>query len=259
VYLVWEGVEWLANEIIRRSGGTVSHHIARQASRLFLYYHEAFHHRTECFATRLELTHRSPQYRFGFKDYYSATKGTDACLEEALANATALEEVWKKTKDKHLLRALEGYVKDNPAGYNRGVEIRDRFRETRNEFAENNHQACFPETPRKRPQIWETTPHMFDGIANIKSRVNYLIPRDSPIASRSGFRPLLPPSKLVKKLKELTGLNLLRNGGNHDVYRSASGRTVAIPRHPRDLGRGLLRKILKELNLDMGLEEFLQQ
>ena len=103
-----------------------------------------------------------------------------------------------------------------------------------------------------------TTPKLFDGIANIKSRVNYVISRKSPLASGLPFRPMLPPGKLVKKLQALVGLKFVRHGGNHDVYRSASGVKVAIPRHPRDLGRGLVRKILSEVGLDMGLDEFLQ-
>lgn len=39
----------------------------------------------------------------------------------------------------------------------------------------------------------------------------------------------------------------------------ASGKTIPIPRHPRDLGRRLLRKILREAGLNMGLEEFSQR
>ena len=35
-------------------------------------------------------------------------------------------------------------------------------------------------------------------------------------------------------------------------------KTIPIPRHPRDLGRGLLLKILREAGLDLSLQEFLE-
>ena len=62
---------------------------------------------------------------------------------------------------------------------------------------------------------------------------------------------------MIKKLRQLVGLELVREGGRHQVWRTSSGNIVEIPRHPRDLGRGLLRQILRQAGLDMGLEEFL--
>lgn len=99
---------------------------------------------------------------------------------------------------------------------------------------------------------------MFDGISNIKGRVNYVIPRNSPLVGRMPFKPLLPPSKLIRKLKDLAKLKFVRNGGNHDIYHTPSGKIIPIPRHPRDLGRGLLLKILREAGLDLSLQEFLE-
>jgi predicted RNA binding protein YcfA (HicA-like mRNA interferase family) len=63
---------------------------------------------------------------------------------------------------------------------------------------------------------------------------------------------------LIKKLKELAGLEFVRNGANHDVYRARNGKKIQIPRHPRDLGRGLVRNILQQAGLNIGIEEFLQ-
>ena len=44
VYLLLEGVHWLAHEIVRKSGGRVSMNDAICSARMFLYHHEAFHH-----------------------------------------------------------------------------------------------------------------------------------------------------------------------------------------------------------------------
>lgn len=258
VYLLYEGVLWLAEEISRRSGGVVSRVDAVRAARLFLYYHEAFHHKTECFATRLELTHRRPLYRTDFERFFQSTFQTDACLEEGLANATALKETNNLMTNPTLDRALQAYVADCPPGYRQGQKIRRRFAGVRSRFAEENQHACFPSNPKKNPAIWQTAPQLFTGVANIKARVNYLIPRTSPLVARMPFRPLLPASKLVKKLKDLAGLEFVRSGGNHDIYRTRTGKMIPIPRHPGDLGRGLIRSILKEAGLEMSLEQFMQ-
>jgi predicted RNA binding protein YcfA (HicA-like mRNA interferase family) len=63
---------------------------------------------------------------------------------------------------------------------------------------------------------------------------------------------------VVKKLRDLVGLEKVREGGRHEVWKMAAGNFVEIPRHARDLGRGLLRSILRQAGIDTGLEEFLR-
>jgi hypothetical protein len=206
VYLLYEGVEWLAAEIIGRTNSQVSRRQASEAARLFLYYHEAFHHKTECFAIRLELAHRRAFYKAGFEQYYRETFGTADCWEEGLAMAGALKETWKKLRNPIIDNALGAYVAQCSLGYNQGNKFRRVFEDVRCEFAEKNHHFCLPQLPVKDPEIWKTAPQLFRGIANIKSRVNYVLPRNSPIAERLPFKPCLPPNKAVKKLRELVGL-----------------------------------------------------
>lgn len=257
VYLLYEGVLWLAGEILRQSGRSVSRLHAFQAARLFLYYHEAFHHKVECFATRLELTHRRPFYKTGFERYYQKTLGTTDCLEEGLANTCALKDTYNKLKSKKIDSALATYVDHSPPGYDQGNVFRPDFLSVRCRLAEDSHQMSLPHMPRKNPEVWRTTPHLFDGISNIKGHVNYIIPRNSPLAKRLPFRPCLPPNRVIAKLQKLVGLQLVRQGANHEIWKTSTGRIVQIPRHPRDLGRGLLRQIIKQVGLTMGLEEFL--
>jgi predicted RNA binding protein YcfA (HicA-like mRNA interferase family) len=257
VYLSFEGVIWLASDIIQRSSGSVAAPAAFRAARMFLYYHEAFHHKTECFATRLELTHRVPLYRTGFETLYQETFGTDKCLEEGLANASALLSTSKNSKCAASDTALIEYVKASSPGYRMGAEFKKQLVDVRNHFAEENVHKCFPHLPRKNPNIWQTAPYMFNGISNIKGRANYVIARDSPLMARLPFRPLLPPNKLVKKLKHLANLTFVRHGSNHDIYMTPSGKRVSIPRHPRDLGEGLLRTILRQVELDVSLDVFM--
>jgi predicted RNA binding protein YcfA (HicA-like mRNA interferase family) len=259
VYILFEGMQWLTAEIMRRSKGKVSVRAATRAARLFLYYHEAFHHKTECFATRLELTHRKPFYKSGFERLYQKWVGTVDCREEGLANASGLKDTFKATKNSIIDQALVGYVQDSPPGYDQGDIIRGKFYQVRGILAEENQNICLPHLAKKHPEVWRTAPHMFDGISNIKGRVNYVIPRHSPLVARMPFKPLLPPNKLIRKLKELAKMEFVRNGGSHDIYRTLSGKTIPIPRHSRDLGRGLLLKILREAGLDLSLKEFLEK
>lgn len=258
IYLLFDGVVWLAKQIQIHSAGRISGPFAIQAARLFLYRHEAFHHKTECFATRLETTHRKAFFKAGFERYYQSTLGTDDCLEEALANAYAYDEVLKKIRVfPELKPALADYIKASPPGYRKGVDVAvAKFQPTKNKFAEENQRVCNPLLPPKSPDVWDFGTHMFDGITNIKSQVNYIIPRGSRLANRLRFKPLLPPNKLVKKLREMVGLELVRHGGNHDVYRSATGKQTVIPRHPKDITTGTLRSILRELGIPGGLAEF---
>jgi predicted RNA binding protein YcfA (HicA-like mRNA interferase family) len=258
IYLLFDGVVWLAKQIQIHSAGRISGPFAIQAARLFLYRHEAFHHKTECFATRLETTHRKAFFKAGFERYYQSTLGTDDCLEEALANAYAYGEVLKKiTAFPELEPALADYIKASPPGYRKGVDVAAaKFQPTKNKFAEENQRVCNPSLPHKDPDVWDFGTHMFDGITNIKSQVNYIIPRGSRLASRLRFKPLLPPNKLIKKLRDMVGLELIRHGGNHDVYRSAAGKQTTIPRHPKDMTTGTLRSILRQLGISGGLEQF---
>ena len=231
---------------------------AVRAARLFLYHHEAFHHQTECFATRLELTHRRPFFKTGFERLYQATIGTKACLEEGLANANALEKVRKAMKNPEIEGALVSYVRDSPPGYDQGELFRPDMLAVRCQFAEENQNLCLPHIARKNPDVWRAAPQMFTGIANINARVNYVIPRNSPLLQRMRFRPLLTPRQLITKLTATAGLEFIRHGSCHDIYRARNGANIEIPRHPRDLGAGLIRSILKRAGLAMGLTEFLQ-
>jgi predicted RNA binding protein YcfA (HicA-like mRNA interferase family) len=210
------------------------------------------------FRTRLELTHRKPFYKDGFARLYRQTTGTDDCLEEGLASATALKGTSEKVNSRKVDRALQGYVADCPPGDREGNKFVPIFEKVRCEFAEKNQRICLPTLPSKDPGIWKTAPHLFHGIVNIKSHVNYLIFRDSPIAKRLQLRPCLPQKKLIKKLRRLVGLEMVREGARHGVYRTASGNELVIPRHAQDLPRDTLRSIVREAGLDMGLDEFMR-
>lgn len=62
--------------------------------------------------------------------------------------------------------------------------------------------------------------------------------------------PLLS-SKELSKFLEKEGFEFIRQKGSHRFYRHKDGRTTIVPIHTnKDISRGLLRGILKEIKMD---------
>ena len=69
--------------------------------------------------------------------------------------------------------------------------------------------------------------------------------------------PTLSAKELIKILSKL-GFEEIRQKGSHKYFKHQDGRITVVPVHPgRDIGRGLLRKIIKEIEISR--EEFLKQ
>lgn len=68
--------------------------------------------------------------------------------------------------------------------------------------------------------------------------------------------PMLKAKDLARILKEL-GFTPTRQKGSHQFFAHPDGRTTLVPRHGNeDIGRGLLRQILREIGLSP--EEFIK-
>ena len=67
--------------------------------------------------------------------------------------------------------------------------------------------------------------------------------------------PILSPNELIRAL-ERAGFQIIRQRGSHVRMKHADGQVLTLPVHPgRDIGRGLLRKILRDAELTR--EEFI--
>lgn len=69
--------------------------------------------------------------------------------------------------------------------------------------------------------------------------------------------PMLKASEVIKAL-EKHGFVIVRQKGSHVRLRHEDGRVTSVPNHPgQDIGKGLLRKILRdtELTLDQLLSD----
>lgn len=63
--------------------------------------------------------------------------------------------------------------------------------------------------------------------------------------------PVINHKKLEKVLGKL-GFEEIRQKGSHVFFKRLSdGKTTVVPRHNGDLGKGLLRKILNEIDLSV--------
>ena len=263
IYLTVEGARDLSLFIQQQAMGELTAADSMLASRLFLYGHEAYHHRVESFATRLEATHRVPLFQKGFEKVYQSHRNTDECIEEALATRHGYKmalAAFAKNKEKTdpLGRALSAYIRGCPPGYRRALEfLSDKaFKTAQCKFAEDSHHEALNTRSRQEPGIWLVFSHAFSSISRITSRVNYIIHRNSPLAARLGLRYIRYPD-LIRKLKELAGCNLVRHRGRHEIWENEAGKRFPVPRHPGDLKTGTLAKIIKQAGLSMTVQQFL--
>ena len=64
------------------------------------------------------------------------------------------------------------------------------------------------------------------------------------------------PARRVLRALEALGFRVVRQKGSHVFLRHADGRTTVVPVHPgEELGRGLVRKIIRDAGVDV--DEFL--
>jgi predicted RNA binding protein YcfA (HicA-like mRNA interferase family) len=66
--------------------------------------------------------------------------------------------------------------------------------------------------------------------------------------------PILKPEELIKALEKMGFFCSRKSRGSHFRYKHPDGRKTTVPIHKgKDIGRGLLRKILKDV--DISVEE----
>ena len=73
----------------------------------------------------------------------------------------------------------------------------------------------------------------------------------------NGKLPLLKETELIKILNKFE-FQIIRQKGSHVYLKHQDGRCTVVPLHPgRDIGRGLLKRILNEAEISR--EEFLEK
>jgi hypothetical protein len=207
---------------------------------MFLYGHEQFHHVAECFTTRLEISHRDPLFRTGVWSRYQTTYLTPGCTEESLANAFGFEKARTFAVGRGRIPALEWQaaagalthiIASSPPGYSEGAKYLTMplFKAKRLEFAEEYHTAGLPHIRRVGADVWRTSPYAFGGIANIGSRVNYLVRRGDPLARRGRLGSMPFRYREVETaLRGIGGSFVRANGGSHEDWVAPNGATLSV-------------------------------
>jgi len=62
------------------------------------------------------------------------------------------------------------------------------------------------------------------------------------------FLPIVRPEKLIRII-ERQGFLKNRQSGSHAIFHHPDGRWTSIPIHRKTIGKGLLRKILRDLQI----------
>ena len=63
-------------------------------------------------------------------------------------------------------------------------------------------------------------------------------------------------AELTRKLRELGCVFKRQAKGSHEIWQSPSGQRFPVPRHPGDLRKGTLAKIIKQAGFQMSVAEF---
>lgn len=241
----------------------------RKAVNGFLYGHEHYHHKVECFSVRLEVVSRIPLYRRSFESLYKQRVSHPDSIEEGLATAAGILDAGERLKadptaKAELQRLFASHVRLLPPEYQEGLKLLDSsiFEAREQEFSEANHGLCFPSLSRRKgrlPQLWGAFTFAYRGFIQINSPFSFIVPRTSSLWHRlpHSLRNLTARD-VRRRIGALGECTLLRQGGRHEVWVcKKTGNEVQIPRHPGDLKRGTLASIAKEA-CGMNLHEFLQ-
>lgn len=263
IYLSPEGVRHFAVTLWAQSSGRLDRPYCLVLARLLMYLHEFFHHIVESFATRLEVDRRVPLYNDAFECVFREQFARADIDEEALANAYALRRIadiigrkkWPKQVQSLAMEQLTKLVAAMPYGYGRGASLQEdtAFYRARGEFAETNH-ARYTKMARMHPAVWRNADHMFRGLENVVTHACYIVPLHGWFSDR--FKAHVRFFRLADLKRVLLdhGASFDREGGSHEIWRTADGRTVTIPRH-REIAEGTARAIARAAGLGMSLTQ----
>jgi len=229
-------------------------------SLLLLEKHEAFHHKTEMFVTRLETVLRQSCYIDAIIPRYNSVRHTKESYEETCANSFAREQVLsdkrlKKYEKLALRKQINDFFKKQPPGY------REAAATSQNSWRDSERKLLFDDYFNESVCInnissisntfdWDLTGYWDEarntGVDSRKfilvkkaSMLGKLIPKELCELKLGNFK-----RKLRKK-----GATLERHGANHDIW-ALDGNKTSIPRHDHaDIGKGLKRVIERKLGI----------
>ena len=239
--------------------------ITQQLSRValsILYLHEAFHHKIESFATRLEVVKRQKVFLPYEQNVYQNLLGTDELMEEALACA----EMYMRLKEKTYRRGLSDsvyqaatemlgdWIPSLPPGYRMAESVLNGnclFEEARdgllcqvNEGAINWAQSY---------QEWSIATQMTRGLFSWREIAYVLIPKGTksliPWFSDEITKLSISTRDLEKLIRQFGYSEISGGKGSHRKFVHNSRPTIILPNARESLSPGVLRSVARTLGV----------
>ena len=241
-------------------------HGAVRAGLSILYLHEAFHHKVESFAIRLEIIEHAKRYGPYFQDVFgplrAAAADSDDLLEEALACAEIVrrmrsEPTYTRSIPEDIRQATREmfaeWLPTLPPGYRQAPRYipSPTFDNARNLLSSQIHEAR--QRPMRRNDEWLLVPHAYQGLFNYKTVTHILVPiGNEPIIPWFGqpVPALSISSKEMIKLVTGQGYTIVPGGKGSHVKLRAHGRPmIIIPDNREALSHRVLSSVATALDL----------
>lgn len=261
IYIKESEVLNLAAHIKQRLGGFGPD--AREAAQLcrvalsILYLHEAFHHKIESFATRLEIARLSPVYLPYDEKVFRPLLGTDDVLEEAIACSEMLTRL-QKEKSFHgnvpspikeaAIDFLHDWIPSLPPGYRRGLD-----RHLPGELGVLMSQVAQAQpVPSQNPDDWAIANHMIRGLFGKKEVAHVVVPVGStpvmPWLDAARYVPALAPPRVEKHiLRDFHYYNTGRGKGDHRHYHCPGRDPITLDFGAKSVAPHIQRQVTKAL------------
>ena len=224
-----------------------------------LYLHEAFHHKVESFATRLEMATLAPVYRSYKDQVVKVVRDTDSHLEEAIACAEMLarldEPSYKKGVETRTRRGtkefLEKWIPNLNPGYRLGlIHLGDESK-----WSLQSQVLEATEHPSRSRTDWALADNMLRGFYDKDTVAHVIVPVGSKpiIPWLSCADPLVSIStdKLVRHLRREFGYVEVagRGKGGHRWFECPSSGLppFPLPSNRESLSPGVLRTVASAL------------
>jgi predicted RNA binding protein YcfA (HicA-like mRNA interferase family) len=226
---------------------------------IYIYFlHEHFHHKIECLGFRLHVVTGRSHFLPYHAKVYSHALGTDALLEEALANADCYGRIATRPYSYWItslvVEATRSYLQwqfpHDPPGYRKAVDYL-----TASKFAvgENLLQAQVKEAafhPVQPIGEWNLAPRMTQSVFPVTSNIWTVVPKGA--RSRLPVKAVKPvrtcSTREMRRLFESAGYSEVDGGkGSHLKLKKPGSPTMILPGDRNELSPGVAKTALRVL------------
>jgi predicted RNA binding protein YcfA (HicA-like mRNA interferase family) len=223
-----------------------------------LFLHEQYHHKTESLALRLHVVERRPVYPEYRLRVYPKSTGTNAQIEEGLANADSWFRVgrapYSRWTGPTVTRCTKDYLEASfqhaPGGYGRaaGLLTPFDFEPAQHDLFVQVQDGRYPR--RSQPSEFGIASHINRSLFAVTQRIWTIVP--------AGTRSVLPTHRPIAPLTTRRLETFIRQAGwrevpgagkgSHRKFRDGVGRMIVLPNR-KDVSLPVLRSTAETLGL----------